>query len=161
MNLAPRLSTCSLAAGRTSVADTMAPSRRAVAIACRPATPTPMTKHLRRRTVPAAVIIIGKARPIFRGGVDHRLVAGKIGLARQHVHDCARVMRGINSIAKAVTPASAMAATAQRPAVGIHDGDDERALLDLGKLGRSQQAHLEHDIGPAGRVGGHRGGGGG
>ncbi len=63
MNFAPRLSTCSLAAGRTSVAVTMAPSRRAVAIACRPATPAPMTKTLAAGTVPAAVIIIGSARP--------------------------------------------------------------------------------------------------
>ena len=37
------LSTCSLVAGRTSVAVTTAPSRRAVAIACKPATPTPIT----------------------------------------------------------------------------------------------------------------------
>src|SRR5580704_17272336 len=65
MNLAPRLATCSLAAGRTSVAVTMAPSRRAVAIACRPATPTPITKTLAAETVPAA---------------------GEIGLAREHVH---------------------------------------------------------------------------
>jgi len=63
MNLAPRLSTCSFAAGRTSLAVTMAPSRRAVAIACRPATPAPMTNTFAAGTVPAAVIIIGNARP--------------------------------------------------------------------------------------------------
>src|SRR5215467_4143064 len=63
MNFAPKLSTCSLAAGRTSVAVTMAPSRRAVAIACSPATPAPMTKIRAAGTVPAAVIIIGSARP--------------------------------------------------------------------------------------------------
>ena len=40
----------------------MAPSRRAVAMACRPATPTPMTKTRAAGTVPAAVIIIGSAR---------------------------------------------------------------------------------------------------
>ena len=40
----------------------MAPKRRAVAIACRPATPTPMMNTLAGGTVPAAVIIIGKAR---------------------------------------------------------------------------------------------------
>src|SRR2546430_2619179 len=43
MNFAPRLSTCSFAAGRTSVAVTKAPIRRAVAIACMPATPAPVT----------------------------------------------------------------------------------------------------------------------
>jgi hypothetical protein len=52
-----------LGGGRTSVAVTTAPSRRAVAIACRPATPTPMTNTARAGTVPAAVIIIGSARP--------------------------------------------------------------------------------------------------
>src|SRR5262249_60549552 len=62
MNLAPRLSTCSLAAGRTSVAVTMAPSRRAVAIAWRPATPTPITKTFAAGRVAAAALIIGKAR---------------------------------------------------------------------------------------------------
>ena len=62
MNLAPSEATCSLAAGRTSVAETTAPRRRAVAIACRPATPTPMTKTFAAGTVPAAVIIIGSAR---------------------------------------------------------------------------------------------------
>ncbi|ACP22928.1 hypothetical protein NGR_b14770 (plasmid) [Sinorhizobium fredii NGR234] len=62
MNLAPSEATCSFAAGRTSVADTMAPRRRAVAIACRPATPAPMTKIFAAGTVPAAVIIIGRAR---------------------------------------------------------------------------------------------------
>ena len=36
---------------------------RAVAIACRPATPTPITNTRAALTVPAAVIIIGKARP--------------------------------------------------------------------------------------------------
>ena len=50
-------------AGRTSVAVTTAPRRRAVAMACRPATPTPMMKTLAAATVPAAVIIIGSTRP--------------------------------------------------------------------------------------------------
>jgi hypothetical protein len=63
MNFAPSDCTCSFTAGRTSVAVTMAPRRRAVAIACSPATPTPMTKTLAAGTVPAAVIIIGSARP--------------------------------------------------------------------------------------------------
>ena len=34
-----------------------------MAIACRPATPTPMMKVFAAGTVPAAVIIIGMARP--------------------------------------------------------------------------------------------------
>ena len=62
MNFAPSDSTCSPAAARTSVALTTAPRRLAVAIACRPATPAPITKTFAGRTVPAAVIIIGMAR---------------------------------------------------------------------------------------------------
>ena len=63
IGLAPSDWICSLVAERTSVALTCAPSRLAVAIACRPATPTPITNTLAGLTVPAAVIIIGNARP--------------------------------------------------------------------------------------------------
>src|SRR3546814_2472658 len=49
----PILRICSLVADRTSVALTCAPRRRAVAIAWRPATPTPMTNALAALTVPA------------------------------------------------------------------------------------------------------------
>jgi hypothetical protein len=42
---------------------TTKPRRRAVAIACRPATPTPITNAFAAGTVAAAVIIIGEARP--------------------------------------------------------------------------------------------------
>ncbi len=47
-NRAPRLCTCSFTAGRTSYAETTAPKRRAVAIACNPATPTPMIRTVAR-----------------------------------------------------------------------------------------------------------------
>ena len=45
------------------MAVTTAPSLRAVAMACSPATPAPITNTLAAATVPAAVIIIGMARP--------------------------------------------------------------------------------------------------
>ena len=63
IGLAPSDLICSLVAERTSVALTCAPRRLAVAIAWRPATPTPITNTLAGLTVPAAVIIIGNARP--------------------------------------------------------------------------------------------------
>ena len=47
--LAPTLSICSFTSGRTSVAKTLAPSRRAVAIACRPATAGADHEHLGRQ----------------------------------------------------------------------------------------------------------------
>ena len=59
---APSDSICSLTAERTSKACTTAPSRRAVAIACSPATPAPSTSTLAGRTVPAAVVSMGKKR---------------------------------------------------------------------------------------------------
>ena len=61
MKRAPRLSTCSLAAMRTSVASTTQPRRRAVAIAIRPATPAPKTTTLAGGTVPAAVMSSGQS----------------------------------------------------------------------------------------------------
>ena len=62
MNLPPSDSICSLTLGRTSEASITAPRRFAVAIACRPATPTPRTTTRAAFTVPAAVISIGKKR---------------------------------------------------------------------------------------------------
>ena len=49
--------TSSFTAGRTSYASTTAPSRREVAIACRPATPAPSTNTFAGAMVPAAVIM--------------------------------------------------------------------------------------------------------
>ena len=49
-------------------------------MACRPATPTPMMNTFAAATVPAAVIIIGNARPIERGAFDHGAIAGEVGL---------------------------------------------------------------------------------
>src|SRR5207247_2561948 len=66
--LAPSDSICSFVAARTSVAETCAPRRRAVAIAWSPATPTPIMKARAAEIVPAAVIIIGKARQCRRRG---------------------------------------------------------------------------------------------
>ncbi len=85
-NVAPSDSTCSLTAGRTSKADTTAPSRRAVAIACSPATPAPSTStfaggdragggHQHREEPRHAV-----------GRDQHGLVAGDRRLRGERVH---------------------------------------------------------------------------
>ena len=58
---APKDLTCSSTTGRVSKASTFAPNLFAVAIACSPATPTPMTNTFEGEIVPAAVIIIGNA----------------------------------------------------------------------------------------------------
>ncbi len=62
MNLPPSDSICSFTLGRTSEASMTAPRRLAVAMACRPATPTPRMTTRAAFTVPAAVISIGKKR---------------------------------------------------------------------------------------------------
>ena len=56
-------------------------------------------------------------------------------------------MRGINSIAKAVIAGVRHRLERGVVAVRVHDGEDQRALLVVGKLGRGRPAHLEHDIG--------------
>ena len=96
-----------------------------------------MMKTLAAGTVPAAVIIIGSARPIFLGGIDHRAVAGEIGLARQHVHrlragDARHQFHGEGDHA-----GIGHLRERRLVAVRIHDGDDERALLDARELGRN------------------------
>ena len=62
MNLAPKDSTCSFTLGLTSEASITAPNLLAVAMACKPATPTPKITTRAALTVPAAVINIGKNR---------------------------------------------------------------------------------------------------
>ena len=60
-NFAPREFTCSSTTSLVSNASTLAPNLFAVAIAWRPATPTPITNTFAGFRVPAAVIIIGNA----------------------------------------------------------------------------------------------------
>ncbi len=61
-NFAPSDWICSSTAERTSKAETTAPRRREVAMACRPATPAPSTSTLAGRMVPAAVVSMGRKR---------------------------------------------------------------------------------------------------
>ena len=56
MNVPPIDCTSSADAARTSFADTRAPRRFAVPIACRPATPAPSTSTFAGGMVPAAVM---------------------------------------------------------------------------------------------------------
>jgi hypothetical protein len=116
--------------GAPSVAVTTAPRRRAVAIACRPATPTPITNTFAAGMVPAAVIIIGNARP-NAPRLDHGAVAGEIGLARQHVHHL-RAGDARHQFHREGRDAG-IGHRLQRGvvAVGVHDRDHQRAALVL------------------------------
>src|SRR5881409_3613952 len=107
-NVAPRLSTCSLTTGRTSKPDTTAPRRRAVAIACSPATPAPMTSTLAGTTVPAAVTSIGRNFGSRSAARRMALYPETVAWEESASIDWARVMRGIDSMAKAVTPREAL-----------------------------------------------------
>src|SRR5205807_3875227 len=117
-NFAPRLSTCSCTAGRTSNADTTAPSRRAVAIACSPATPAPSTSTRAGVSVPAAVTSIGKNRPAAAAASSTALYPATVACEDSTSMDCARVMRGNSARLNAVTFCAASAATASRAADG-------------------------------------------
>ena len=55
-------------------------------------------------------------------------------------------MRGISSMEKAATCASASAFSGRVLAVGVHDGDDERAGLVARQLALGRAADLEDDI---------------
>ena len=63
-----------------------APSRRAVAMACNPATPAPTTNTRAAATVPAAVLSIGNIRGSVVAATRHRLVPDDRGHRRQRVH---------------------------------------------------------------------------
>ena len=130
MNRAPRLWTCSRTSGRVSVASTTAPSRRAVATACSPATPPPMTKTFAGRTVPAAVVSIGKYRGSRLAAMRTALYPAMLAIEERVSIDCARVIRGIRSIANAVTPRSASFAIAS----GCRDGTSWPARSAPGRI---------------------------
>ena len=127
-NVAPRLSTCSFTAGRTSKPETTAPSRRAVAIACRPATPAPSTSTLAGATVPAAVISIGKNRGSRSAAMQRGLVAGDGACDDSASIGCARVIRGIDSIANATTPRAGQPLDALAVGQRLEEGDQDEPL---------------------------------
>ena len=76
----------SAAAARTSYALTTAPSRLAVAIACRPATPAPSTTHLGGRDGAGGGHVQREEPAQPAGGDDRAAVAGDQRLRRQRVH---------------------------------------------------------------------------
>ena len=109
INDAPIDLTSSADEGRTSYALTTAPSRRAVAIAWRPATPAPSTKTCAGVTVPAAVISKGKNLGLNSAPISAALYPAQSACEVSASIDCAREILGTNSIEKAVAPAFARA----------------------------------------------------
>ena len=76
---------------------------------------------------------------IFGGGVDHRAIAGEVGLAGEHIHhlragDARQQLHG-----ECDDSGIGHGAQGVFMAVRVHDGDDDRAFLqarELGRLGR-------------------------
>ena len=99
-------------------------------------------------TVPAAVIIIGKRAVIFRSRIDHRLIAGKIGLARQNVHDLRPRDARHEFHGEGRHTGIGERLDRRIIAVRVEHGDDHRTLLVGLELGRGRPAHLQHHIGP-------------
>ena len=107
----PKLCTCSLAAGLKSYAEITAPRRRAVAIACNPATPQPITNTRAGVMVPAAVVSMGKMRGWQSAAISTALYPQAVPIEESASMLWARVVRGINSTENAVTPARAISCT--------------------------------------------------
>jgi hypothetical protein len=131
-----------LVAGRTSVAVTTAPSRRADAhheYFCG-GNGTRRGHHHRE----------GAAEGF--GGFDHRAVAGKIGLRRQHVHhlragDARHQFHGERGDTGARNRLQR-----RLVAVRVHDGDHQRAALVFREFRRLRPLHLDNDVGVLERI---------
>src|ERR1700722_11662277 len=110
--------TSSLAAVRTSYARTCAPSLLAVAMACSPATPAPITSTLAGGTVPAAVMNIGKNFGSSSAPSSAALYPETVAWDERASMDCARLILGTRSRLYAVTPRLARTSTTSGCAAG-------------------------------------------
>ena len=152
----------------------MAPNRRAVAMACKPATPAPTTKTLAGVSVPAAVIIMGNIRGEASAAGSTALYPATVAIDDNTSIDCHRVMRGNSSKANVVMRRSASAAIGRGSDRGSHGQlgsgfpagsrrrqrvlEDPRPPRDVNDdLGRGELATVGGDAGtPAERIAGSR-----
>ncbi len=81
----------------------------------------------------------------MRRRLDHRLVAGEIGLARQDVHDLRAGDARDKLERESHEPGVRHALQRGLVAIGIHQRDDRRTALVAGEILRP--AHLEDEIG--------------
>jgi hypothetical protein len=86
MKVPPMDVTSSAEEGRMSLAETRAPSRFAVPIACSPATPTPSTSTRAGGTVPGCGHVEREEAGQADGGFEDAAVAGHEGLRGEGVH---------------------------------------------------------------------------
>ena len=89
-----------------------------------------------------------KRAVIFRSRIDHRLIAGKIGLARQNVHDLRPGDARHEFHGEGRHTGIGERLDRRIIAVRVEHGDDHRTLLVSLELGRGRPAHFQHHIGP-------------
>ena len=114
---------------------------RAVAIACRPATPAPITSTLAGATVPAAVISMGKNFGSRSAASSTALYPPTVLCEDKASIDCARVMRGIDSIAKPTIPRSDRRSI---PSLSVNGSRKEISATPSGIAATSSAARLAH-----------------
>ena len=78
-----------------------------MAIACKPATPAPIISTRAGGMVPAAVVIIGNMFGSVGAAINTALYPAMEAIDESASIDCARVMRGTNSMENSVAPACA------------------------------------------------------
>ena len=139
-------SICSFVSGRTSKPSTCAPRRRAVAIACRPATPAPTISTLRR---PDRAGRGRQHREEFRtrfGRDQHGLVAGDVRLRGQHVHRlrARRARQQLHRERGDLAIAQRFRALGRQMRLQI--ADDDRAFLQRADFVERRRLHFQQHV---------------
>ena len=87
-------------------------------MACNPATPAPSTNTRAGARVPAAVMSMGNMRGSVLAASSTALYPAMVAMEESTSMLCARVIRGISSMASSVTPCAASAAASRRAVSG-------------------------------------------
>ena len=133
----------------------MAPSRRAVAIACNPATPGAHHQHARRLDRAGRGHHHRKGAAELVGGVDDRLVAGEVRLRGQHIHRLRAGDPRQQLDREGADPGRGIGLGRGRVLQRLQQADQHRAafkiaeFVELGLAGGQRALHLEHDVGVA------------
>ena len=125
----------------------MAPSRRAVAIACRPGDAGADDEHAGGRHGAGGGHHHREAALEGAGALDHRAVAGQVGLAGQHVHRLGAGDAGQQFHRRGIDAGLRQSRHQVRLGKGIGDADQQRAARDQRPLLRQRRLHREDDAG--------------
>ena len=117
-----------------------------MAIAWRPATPAPSTSTLAGRTVPAAVVSIGKKRGSSCGRDQRGAVAGDRGLGGQRVHRLGARDPRDRLHGEARDPGVGQGAHRVAAAERVEEADQHRAAPEAADLLGRRRGHLGHHV---------------